>query len=118
MADRSHAGRDDGAGHRGRTNAKWAQVADVAWGRWSMNEPTLWGMAQMLGTDADVFINLSGGVACINTIGTATTLQELKGLNFVTSGPSCDTGLRPTGRNRVRRRVAQEAGLPASDVEQ
>ena len=32
---------------KGRKNVKWAQVADVAWGRWSMNEPTLWGMAQM-----------------------------------------------------------------------
>ena len=85
---------------KGRRNVKWAQVADVAWGRWSMNEPTLWGMAQMLQTDADVFINLSGDAWPVLTpAALRATLQELKGLNFVTSGPSCDTGLRPTGRN-------------------
>jgi hypothetical protein len=85
---------------RGRKNIKWAQLADVSWGRWSMNEPTLWGMREALEHDFDVFINLSGDAWPVLTPSALrATLHELRGLNFVTSGPSCDTGLRPTGRN-------------------
>jgi len=90
-----------GAFVRGRSNVRWAQLVDVRWGRWSMNEPTLWGIreALRLSTTWSFFINLSGDTWPVLTpAALRATLGEVGGLNFVTSGPSCPTGLRPTGR--------------------
>jgi len=84
----------------GRPNVQWGQVSDVRWGRWSMNEPTLWAMERFLESpDWEVFINLSGDTwPVLRPRALRKTLSHLKGLNFLTSSPSCDTGLRPTGR--------------------
>lgn len=86
----------------GRSNVEWTQLADVRWGRWSMNEPTLWAMGAALRSSVDweVFINLSGDTWPVLTPGALRrTLKGLKHLNFLTSSPSCETGLRPVGRN-------------------
>ena len=86
---------------KNRSNVQWAQRTDVRWGRWSMNEPTLWGMREALRSpvDWDVFINLSGDTWPVLTpLSTRKTLAAIKHLNFMTSAPSCPTGLRPTGR--------------------
>ena len=86
----------------GRSNVEWTQLADVRWGRWSMNEPTLWAMGAALRSSVDweVFINLSGDTWPVLTPGALRrTLRGLKHLNFLTSSPSCETGLRPVGRN-------------------
>ena len=86
---------------KNRPNVRWAQRTDVRWGRWSMNEPTLWGMREALRSpvDWDVFINLSGDTWPVLTpLSTRKTLAAIKHLNFMTSAPSCPTGLRPTGR--------------------
>ena len=50
--------------------------------------------------DFDVFINLSGDSWPVLEPGALRQrLAKLRGYNFVTSAPSCPTGLRPTGRS-------------------
>ncbi|KAH8071372.1 ATP binding protein [Aureococcus anophagefferens] len=87
---------------KNRSNVQWAQRTDVRWGRWSMNEPTLWGMREALRSpvDWDAFINLSGDTWPVLTpLSTRKTLAAIKHLNFMTSAPSCPTGLgRRDGR--------------------
>ena len=77
------------------------------WSKWSMNDPTLWGMDYLLHhgrfRDArhrwDVFINLSGDTLPVVTSHRISELfateSALGGVNFVTSS-SCVTGLHPT----------------------
>ncbi|KAJ1445002.1 core-2/I-branching enzyme-domain-containing protein [Pelagophyceae sp. CCMP2097] len=85
-----------------RANVEVDQIYDVRWARWSMIEPTLWGMGVALKARADweVFINLSGDSWPVLTpTALRRRLQSIKLLNFVTSAPSCPTGLRPTARS-------------------
>ena len=71
----------------------------VEWSRWSMNEPTLWGLQVAVDDYAgqwDTFVNLSGDTLPVYTTDTtAKLLDELSHYNFVTSR-SCETGLVPT----------------------
>ena len=73
------------------------------WSKWSMNDPTLWGMDYLLHHSAfhnkkwDVFVNLSGDTLPIVTSSRISELfaGPLDNTNFVTSS-SCVTGLHPT----------------------
>jgi hypothetical protein len=77
------------------------------WSKWSMNDPTLWGMDYLLHHSKfhdprarwDVFINLSGDTLPVVTSHRISELFASQGplgrTNFVTSS-SCVTGLHPT----------------------
>lgn len=77
------------------------------WSKWSMNDPTLWGMDYLLHhakfhnpqSKWEVFINLSGDTFPVVTSHRISELfskeAALGGANFVTSS-SCVTGLHPT----------------------
>lgn len=77
------------------------------WSKWSMNDPTLWGMDYLLHharfhgphSKWDVFINLSGDTLPVVTSHRISELfaeeAALGNANFVTSS-SCVTGLHPT----------------------
>ncbi|KAJ8602683.1 hypothetical protein CTAYLR_003755 [Chrysophaeum taylorii] len=83
-----------------RDAVRWAQLFDVQWARWSMVEPTLWAMRELGSVEWDVFINLAGDSwPVLEPVSLKRKLEDVKHLNFVTSGPSCPTGLRPTARS-------------------
>lgn len=80
-------------------------VHDSQWGEWSMNDPTHWGMSQLVSNPRfegkwDVFINLSGDSMPVFTPRIISQIFDprtgpLRHKNFVTSS-SCETGLIPT----------------------
>lgn len=80
-----------------------ASVHNSSWSSWSMNEPTLWGIAKAVKDYPekwDVFINLSGDTLPVYTPERIARLfgGPLAKANFVTSH-SCETGLVPTSIN-------------------
>ncbi|GAX29285.1 hypothetical protein FisN_16Hh285 [Fistulifera solaris] len=73
---------------------------DVAWSKWSMNLPTLWGL-QVAAEEKDkwdVWINLSGDSLPVYTPSTMSRILSELPYNFVTSS-ACETGLLPTNVN-------------------
>ena len=78
-------------------------VHSAEWSSWSMNDPTFWGMGQLVSNPTfqnrwDVFVNLSGDTLPVFTADALSrrfTEPAFKGINFVTSS-SCETGYWPT----------------------